>query len=72
MVFGNDALLKIKGQVPTYLKPLLMLSLKTTTLHGCMITKTKTQDAPYKLNMTWLRIGSRKRLAMVMITALIA
>jgi hypothetical protein len=30
-----------------------MQSLKTTTLYGCMITKTKTQDAPYKLNKTW-------------------
>jgi hypothetical protein len=46
MVFGSDALLKIKGWVPMSLKHLLMQSLKTTTLHGCMITKTKTQDAP--------------------------
>jgi hypothetical protein len=52
MVIGSDTL-KIKGWVPTYPKPLFMKSLKTTTLHGCMITKTKTQDAPYKLNMTW-------------------
>jgi hypothetical protein len=28
-----------------YPKLLLMQSLKTTTLHGCMITKTKNQDA---------------------------
>ena len=46
-VYGSDALLKIKGWVPMSPKPLLMRSLKTTTLHGCMITKTKTQDAPY-------------------------
>jgi hypothetical protein len=26
---------------------LLMQSLKTATLHACMIAKTKTQDAPY-------------------------
>jgi hypothetical protein len=46
-VFGSDALLKIKGWVPMSPRPLLMRSLKTTTLHGCMIMKTKTQDAPY-------------------------
>jgi hypothetical protein len=47
MVIGSDALLKINGWVPMSQKPLLMQSLKTATLHGCMITKTKTQDAPY-------------------------
>jgi hypothetical protein len=54
MVIGGDTLLKIKGWVPMYQNPLLMQSLKTTTLHGFMITKTKTQDAPYKLNATCL------------------
>jgi hypothetical protein len=31
---GGNALLKIEGWVPMYPKPLLMQSLKTTTLHG--------------------------------------
>jgi hypothetical protein len=36
-----------KSWVPMLPKPLLRQSLKTSTWHGCMITKTKTQDAPY-------------------------
>jgi hypothetical protein len=50
-VFERDTLLKIKGLVPMSLKPLLMRSLKTTTSHGCMITKTKTQDASLRFSL---------------------
>jgi hypothetical protein len=42
MVLGSNTLLKIKGWVPMSPKPLLVPSLKTTTLHGCMITNKKT------------------------------
>ncbi len=41
MVIGSNASLKIKGWVPMSPKPLLMRSLKMTTSHGCMISKTK-------------------------------
>jgi hypothetical protein len=56
MVFGSDALLKIKGWVPMSPNALLMWPLKTTNLHGCMIKKQKPRMHPTNwIQLSWAR-----------------